>query len=153
MYVNYSNGHTGSGNNGSIDWYYNTTELMELSYEGALDVLDNVTADSQVLTSDRRLKKNIETLNYGLDEVLKLKPVRYEWKESYKTGKGSMIGFVSQDVQEVIPEVINESKIVGTEKTKLGIDYAKMVAVLTNAIQEQQKQIDELKKMINGNTN
>jgi len=153
MYIDYSNGHTTSGNNGSIDWYWNTTELMELSYEGALDVLDNVTADSQVLTSDRRLKKNIETLNYGLDEVLKLKPVRYEWKESYKTGKGSMIGFVSQDVQEVIPEVINESKIVGTEKTKLGIDYAKMVAVLTNAIQEQQKQIDELKKMINGNTN
>ena len=138
---------------GEIRWYTSTTEVMALGYEGNLEVLDDVTADSQVLTSDRRLKKNIEPLNYGLDEVLKLKPVRYEWKESYKKGKGTMVGFVSQDVQEVIPEVINESRIVGTEKTKLGIDYSKIVAVLTNAIQEQQKQIDELKKLINGNTN
>ena len=143
---------------GEIRWWKGVSgnpdvELMELGYEGSLEVLQDVTADSQILTSDRKLKKNIETLNYGLDEVLKLKPVRYEWKESYKKGKGSMIGFVSQDVQEIVPEVINESKIIGTEDTKLGIDYAKMVVVLTNAIQEQQKQIDELKKLVNGNTN
>ena len=138
---------------GEIRWYRGTVEVMALGYEGNLEVLDDVTADSQVLTSDRKLKKNIEPLNYGLNEVLKLKPVRYEWKESYKKGKGTMVGFVSQDVQEVIPEVINESKIIGTEETKLGIDYSKIVAVLTNAIQEQQKQIDELKKIVYGNTN
>ena len=151
MHCDYSAATSSSG--GEIRWYSNTTEVMALGYEGNLEVLDDVTADSQILTSDRKLKKNIEPLNYGLNEVLKLKPVRYEWKESYKKGKGTMVGFVSQDVQEVIPEVINESKIIGTEETKLGIDYSKIVAVLTNAIQEQQKQIDELKKIVYGNTN
>ena len=151
MHVDYSAATNSSG--GEIRWYSSGVEIMALGYEGNLEVLDDVTADSQVLTSDRKLKKNIEPLNYGLNEVLKLKPVRYEWKESYKKGKGTMVGFVSQDVQEVIPEVINESKIIGTEETKLGIDYSKIVAVLTNAIQEQQKQIDELKKIVHGNTN
>ena len=64
-----------------------------------------------------------------------------------------MIGFVAQEVQEVVPEIVKESMMFDSEETKLGVDYAKMVAILTNAIQEQQKQINELKKLINGNTN
>ena len=149
MHVDYGNG----SSTGSIRWYTNTTEIMRLQYEGNLDLKNDVTADSATLNSDIKLKKNIETLNYGLDEVLKLKPVRYEWKESYKKGKGSMIGFVAQEVQEVVPEIVKESMMFDSEETKLGVDYAKMVAILTNAIQEQQKQINELKKLINGNTN
>ena len=151
MFCDYSNGTNSS--TGNIRWYTNTTEIMRLQYEGNLDCRNDVTADSSIYSSDKKLKKNIETLNYGLDEVLKLKPVRYEWKESYKKDKGSMIGFVAQDVQEIVPEIVKESMMFDSNETKLGVDYPKMVAILTKAIQEQQKQIDELKKLVNGNTN
>ena len=68
--------------------------------------------------------------------------------------RNNNIGFIAQDVQEVIPELVNESILLNGKEgeTKLGVEYNKMIAVLTNAIQEQQKQIEELKKLINGNT-
>ena len=64
-----------------------------------------------------------------------------------------MLVFVAQDVQEIAPELVRESTMFDSNETKLGVDYPKMVAILTNAIQEQQKQIDDLKKLINGSTN
>ena len=96
-------------------------------------------------------KKNIRPLDqYGLNEILKLKPVMYDWKNEEKGSDN--IGFIAQDVQEVIPELVNESEMLNGKEgeTKLGVEYSKMVAVLTKAIQEQQKQIDELKQIING---
>jgi len=91
-------------------------------------------------TSDRRMKKNIQNLRYGLKEVMNLQPVSYNWKDS--AHKENKIGLIAQDVRKVIPEVV-----VGDEtKETLGMNYAELVPVLINAIKEQQKQIDELKK-------
>ena len=87
------------------------------------------------------MKKNIHDLPYGLAEVLKLKPVGYNWKNN--TG-GNKIGLIAQEVRKIIPEVV-----VGDEaKENLGMNYAELVPVLINAIKEQQQQIDVLKKEI-----
>ncbi|MGN6618354.1 MAG: tail fiber domain-containing protein, partial [Ilyomonas sp.] len=94
-------------------------------------------------TSDRRTKKNIHQLKYGLKEILSLQPVSYNWKDpSHKEDK---IGLIAQDVKKVVPEVV-----VGDEsKEMLGLNYAELVPVLINAIKEQQKQIEELKEQVN----
>jgi len=96
-----------------------------------------------IQTSDIRFKKNIQPLSYGLTEVLKLNPVKYQWKtDSLNQQK---IGFIAQDVLNIIPEVVS----IGDDANKtLGINYAEMNAVLVNAIKEQQKQIEALKKEI-----
>jgi hypothetical protein len=95
-----------------------------------------------IQTSDRRLKTNIKTLNYGLKEVLSLQPVSYNWKE--KPTSDHKIGLIAQDVKKLIPEVV-----IGDEaKEKLGMNYAELVPVLINAIKEQQKEIDDLKKAV-----
>lgn len=93
-------------------------------------------------TSDRRLKTNIKTLNYGLKEVLALQPVSYNWKD--KSHPENKIGLIAQDVKLIVPEVVTGNEA----KEKLGMNYAELVPVLINAIKEQQKQIDDLKKQV-----
>jgi hypothetical protein len=98
-------------------------------------------SNGTVQTSDIRLKKNIHELPYGLSEVLKMRPVAYNWKDN--TG-GNKIGLIAQEVRKIIPEVV-----LGDEaKENLGMNYAELVPVLIHAIQEQQNQIDALKKEI-----
>lgn len=93
-------------------------------------------------TSDARMKKNIESLGYGLQEVLALNPVRYNWIDPSLTE--NKIGLIAQEVKKIVPEVV-----VGDEtKETIGMNYSELVPVLINAIKDQQKQIDELKKRI-----
>jgi hypothetical protein len=93
-------------------------------------------------TSDRRMKTNIKPLKYGLKEVLALKPVSYNWKKTPSTDP--KIGLIAQDVRKIVPEVVNGDE----KKETLGMNYAELVAVLINAVKEQQKQIDDLKKSV-----
>ncbi|MBP6946261.1 MAG: tail fiber domain-containing protein, partial [Candidatus Pacebacteria bacterium] len=83
--------------------------------------------------SSIRFKENVEDLNYGLDDVMKLRPISFEWKEEERPGDDNRyIGFIAEEMFDVIPEVVElDSKgLVG------GIDYAKLTAVNTKALQE-----------------
>ncbi len=101
-------------------------------------------ADGTINTSDLRMKDNIQSLTRGLEEVLRLNPVSFTWKNR-KDGT-TRIGLVAQEVLPLIPEVVDT----GNDPDKiLGINYAGLVPVLINAIQEQQRQIDELKSLVN----
>jgi len=93
-----------------------------------------------IQTSDSRLKTNIDALGYGLNEVMAMKPVRFNWMED--PNGNAKIGFIAQEIRQLVPEVIHGNE----NKGNLGMNYAELVPVLVNAIQEQQKQIDELKK-------
>jgi hypothetical protein len=76
-----------------------------------------------------------------LDKVVSLKPVRYQWKK----GGSSNIGFIAQDVEQVIPEVVDPPT---TDTDYYGIRTTDMIPFLVKATQEQQKQIDDLKQQI-----
>ncbi len=91
-------------------------------------------------TSDGRLKKNIVDLEYGLKEVLSLQPVRYNWKDPKDTN--NKIGLIAQDTRKIVPEVVYGDEA----KENLGMSYSELIPVLINAIKEQQKQIEDLKK-------
>lgn len=95
--------------------------------------------------SDRRLKDNITDLQYGLNDILKLRPVSYNWKDD-KINQGKQFGFIAQEVQEVMPELVKEFKT--EEGNRLGLDKEGIYAALVNAIKEQQAQIKELQKEI-----
>jgi hypothetical protein len=90
-----------------------------------------------VSPSDRRLKTDVEDLEYGLEEILKLRPVSFSWKN--RKDDRRYIGFIAQEVQPFISEVVN----VGDDPAQtLGLRYEKLVPVLVNAVKEQQKTID-----------
>ena len=100
----------------------------------------NVTVEGALTeTSARRFKGNIKTLDKQINNISKLNPVTFDWK---KDGK-SDIGFIAEEVKEIYPELVSEK-----EGEIQGVQYTKLTAVLVKAIQDQQKQIDELKKEI-----
>jgi hypothetical protein len=88
--------------------------------------------------SDLRLKRDIGTSSYGLAEVMALAPKTYRWNEG-NGGDGVHLGFIAQEVREIIPEVVVETK-----NGMLGMEYIGLIPVLTKAIQEQQAQIEAL---------
>ncbi len=86
--------------------------------------------------SDRRWKKDIRPVGYGLAAAMVLKPSAFTWKA---TGKRDL-GFIAQDVQKVLPELVTADK-----RGYLGMNYSGVIPVLTRAIQEQQAEIEKLK--------
>jgi hypothetical protein len=99
-------------------------------------------ANGVIQTSDARLKTNIEPLQYGLKEVMAMRPVRYNWISN--PGQPSNIGLIAQEVQKLVPEVVKGD----AGKETLGMNYAELVPVLINAIKEQQNEIEKIEKDI-----
>ncbi len=95
--------------------------------------------------SDRRLKKEIITIPDALDKVMKLRGVNYKWKDS-KKDQSLQMGFVAQEVEKVVPEVIHTSN--DSMQTK-AVEYQYLVGLLVEAVKEQQKQIESLEKKVN----
>lgn len=95
-------------------------------------------------SSDKRLKKGIKQIEGALEKVNKLKGVSFEWKES----GAQALGLIAQDVEKVIPELVTTD-----DNGFKGIRYNNIIAVLVEAIKEQQAEITLLKdqvKKLNG---
>lgn len=90
--------------------------------------------------SDYRLKTDIKNLKYGLSEVIKLKPVNYFLKDDKE--RVEKIGFIAQDVQKIIPEIVKVNK---DSLGLMSITYSDLIPVLTKAIQEQELNFQEYK--------
>jgi hypothetical protein len=101
--------------------------------------------------SDINLKENIKPLDNSLSKILKLQGVTFDWKEDSETRQYTNlkedIGFIAQQVQEVIPELVRKNN-----NGLLSLRDRGLTALLVEAIKEQQTQIEELKSIINGLT-
>ena len=110
---------------------------------GRIDASNDIVAFS---TSDRRLKENITPIANALEKVRSLTGVEFDWKEETKSVhgyEGHDVGVIAQDVQAVLPEAVRTN-----DSGYLSVRYEKMIALLVEAMKEQQAQIDELKKLI-----
>ena len=97
------------------------------------------TASADVVAySDRRIKENILTITDPLDKVLRLRGVSYNRTDL--EDKSTKIGFIAQEVEKVVPEVVTYNK----EQDRYGVSYGNMTALLVEAIKEQQIKIDNL---------
>lgn len=108
--------------------------------------------DGTINTSDLRLKEGISDLEYGLDEIMRLRPISFAWRDRPEAGR--KLGLVAQEVQPVVSEVVAETEWIMTEGAggsqplsepaeNLGIYYSQLVPVLIKAVQEQQGLIEE----------
>jgi hypothetical protein len=111
-----------------------------------LQVAGDIIANSIAGSSDARFKTNITSIENPLQKVLQLRGVNFDWnKKAFPDRSFSdsrAIGFIAQEVEKVLPEIVQ------TEKTAEGykaVQYDKVVALLVEAIKEQQKQINSLK--------
>ena len=96
-----------------------------------------------VRTSSIELKDDVQNLPYGLNEIMLLKPSKFNYKNKYKFGEGYDIGFIAEDVNDVIPEAVGT----GVE-SDIFMDSVKLIPILTKAIQEQQALIKALEQRI-----
>lgn len=109
--------------------------------------------------SDKRLKKDIKDMDYGLAEILSMRPVTYHWKKG--DTKRVNLGLIAQEVEIIVPEIVKKAD---DEIQTRSMRYAELIPVLIKATQEQQilieqqqasmqqqsKQIEELKAMVEG---
>ncbi|WP_375585846.1 tail fiber domain-containing protein [Cyclobacterium xiamenense] len=86
--------------------------------------------------SDYRIKDNIAAVPYGLNEALQLHAKIYTYKADESAEK--RIGFMAQDVQAIMPELVSVDK----SDQHLKLKYMDLVPVLVNAIKEQQQIIE-----------
>jgi len=120
------------------------SDAFKVMFNGDVTAAGSITAVSFPTSSDRRLKENIKSTKYGLDEVLKLEPVDY----NFKSNGLEQIGFIAQDVRSLIPEVVTGKEGDIQKGETLGITYTSLIPVLTKAIQEQQAHISRLEQML-----
>jgi uncharacterized small protein (DUF1192 family) len=95
-------------------------------------------ADSWTTYSSRRWKTNIQTLGDALERVRRLRGVSFNWK---RDGQHD-IGLIAEEVGEVVPEVVAYEENGVDAKS---VDYARLTALLVEAVKEQQVQIKELR--------
>ncbi|HEY3413387.1 MAG TPA: tail fiber domain-containing protein [Armatimonadota bacterium] len=121
--------------------------MYMLDVGGSINASSSVRAAGVLLTSDARYKQHVSTLDGALDKVLALRGVAFDWNRQAWPKKdfpeGRQVGFVAQEVEKVLPEVVSA----GADGYK-GVAYQNIVPVLVEAIKSQQKQIDEMKAQV-----
>ena len=123
----------------SVNMATGDTSISSLSGVGNRAVYSDAGGTLTNSSSDITLKTNIEVITYGLSSVMDLRPVSYNWLPE-NLGPQKEIGFIAQEVQGIIPEVVGVNNN-GT----LSLDFPKLTAVLAKAIQELKAEIEVLK--------
>jgi len=124
----------------------NATSTSRIKYmkldqnPGTLTVKGDVVAYGS--PSDRSLKENIKPIDSALDKVMKLQGVTFDWKpkEDVILDIKEDIGFIAQDVQKVVPELIRENS-----NGLLSMRHQGVAPILLEAIKELKAEIDLLK--------
>jgi len=94
--------------------------------------------------SDKKYKENIKPIESALDKAMQLQGVTFDWKDSESIlDIKEDIGFIAQDVEKVLPELVRDSG-----KGNLSLRYQGITPILLEAIKELKAEIEELKKQI-----
>ncbi len=101
---------------------------------------DTIQATSVTTTSDISLKTNIKKISNALDKVNNMRGVYFDWKDQEKYGGRKQLGFIAQEVESVVPELVME-----LENDIKSVNYSQTVALLLEAIKDQNEIINKLK--------
>jgi Chaperone of endosialidase len=105
--------------------------------------------------SDGRLKQGVTTIPDALGTIERLRGVEFYWRPPSERAVGKtlalplgeqQVGFVAQEVEKVVPEAVS-TPAAGSD-SPYGVNEAKIVAILVEAVKEQQVEIDQLKAQI-----
>lgn len=95
-------------------------------------------------SSDERLKDDISPIGSAMDKVRLISGVRFRWNENaYSHLSGPDVGVIAQQLQNVLPEVVQER-----EDGYLAVRYEKIIPLLIEAIKEQDRSIYELRRVV-----
>jgi hypothetical protein len=135
-------------NNGGNVGIGTTTPTVKLEVNGRLKTL----GINEI--SDERYKKDINTLSNALKNIMGMRGVSYNWRRNEYPDKNFddrlQIGLIAQEVEKIYPELVNTDA-----NGYKSVEYSKLVAILIEALKEQQliiagqkQDIDELKTSV-----
>lgn len=111
---------------------------------GNITIGGSGTSTAGWFVSDVHLKKNITDLTNGLQRVMMLHPVEYDFRQDefpkMSFPPERQIGFIAQEMERVVPEVVHQN-LTGAVAGFKGIAYQNLTALLTEAVKEQQNEI------------
>jgi hypothetical protein len=120
------------------------------------------TTAGNLITSDERFKSNVTSISDALNIIKQLKPRSYNYNTENDYGmnfpKEKQFGFIAQDVEKVLPELVKathkpeeldkKGKVVKQAVDYKAINYTEFIPILIQGMQEQEKTIDDLKAQI-----
>ena len=115
----------------------NTDPQYTLDVTGDINASGQVLAGGIALTSDRRLKKNINPLVDALEKLLQIRGVSYRWKKDDSPD----YGVIAQDVQKVFPELVEKGK-----DGNLRVNYTGLVAPMIESTRELDRRVSSLEE-------
>ena len=154
-WIDYAAGNA-SGNTGYGYHAFYTANTLRMAISWAGNIGTTIGGTNIYNPSDIRLKRNIIEVPYGLNEILNLKPSKFNWREKFSTSEENkdLLGFIAQEVQTVIPEAVESfgqdiyikvNEVEYTVENPLRVNEKFIIPVLVKAIQELKAEIDELK--------
>jgi hypothetical protein len=93
--------------------------------------------------SDKKHKKNVLSIEQPIDKIMKIRGITFDWKDTQTVHKGRDVGVLAQEIEKVLPEVVEE------RVTGKAVKYEKIVPLLIEGIKEQQRTIAALESRIN----
>ncbi len=147
LQVQFRNGQLPSGTNPR----YTASRYSIVGGAARFEFFGNAFINGVAITSDSRLKKDILPMTNATEIIKQLNPVTYNYKsDEYKElglPRTFQYGFLAQDVEKVMPSAVLESG-----SGFKAINYTMLIPVLTNALQDALKKIDELDAKLTSNT-
>jgi len=95
-----------------------------------------------VSLSDRNVKTNIADLLYGLDKLRQLNAVSYEFLKDDYANRSIHLGFIAQDVQTIVPEIVHSF-----DDGTLALEQTGFIPILVKALQELDQQVQQLRRL------
>jgi len=124
-----------------------TTGAIKLS--GGMGIAKTLNVGEDVVayaSSDERYKDNLQAITNPIDKVKSLTGYTFTWNDKHEQFNGNNdIGVVAQEVEKILPEIVDTR-----DNGYKAVKYEKMVALLIEAVKDQQEQIDELKQRLDG---
>ena len=135
---------------------YNNTERMRIAANGnvgigtsapaaKLDVAGDIRATGDITayySSDERLKDNVTPISNPIEKLKSIGGYEFDWN-SKSNHEGHDVGVIAQEIEAILPEIV-----VDRDNGYKAVRYEKIVALLIEAIKDQQGQIDELKSKL-----
>jgi len=99
------------------------------------------------MTSDARLKKDINSIDSSLEKIMSLRGVSFKWNDQksndIKLSERSHYGVIAQEVQKTLPDIVMKDR-----NGEMNVAYMELIPVLIEAVKEQQQIISEMTEKI-----
>lgn len=147
--------------NAGVTFYTNNTVKMQVTKTGDLKLYTGEAYKLGTATwaplSDQRLKQNIKNYSSGIDELMKVNPVTFEYNEKVMDNGEEYVGVIAQEIEKVSPSMIRDFELEdrdgnGTGEMYMAVNPNDFIYMLINATKSQQSKIEEQQSTIESQT-